>query len=131
MWNNIQLSKGQMKKDRLIEVEIGNNRKNAYYRSASCLEVKMCPGKRVHICGPNKRKKELQNTHSQKKDTIRWMPSGTCVYLSTILTTEDGLGVFFEIKKDEKNNVHNHELHGAFKIRNLVQGKISHAVQSN
>jgi len=42
MWNDIQLSQGQMKKDRLIE-EIGNNKENVYYRSASCLGVKICP----------------------------------------------------------------------------------------
>ena len=41
------------------------------------------------------------------------------------------IGGIVRNQKDETNNLHNHELHGAFKICNLVQDKISHAVQSN
>lgn len=43
LWNDIQLSKGQGNKDRLIEAEIGGMDEKVFYRSASCIGVKSCP----------------------------------------------------------------------------------------
>ena len=43
LWNDLQLSKGQMNKDRLIEVEMSGKKESVYYRCAPCLGVKICP----------------------------------------------------------------------------------------
>lgn len=41
------------------------------------------------------------------------------------------IGGIVQNQKCDANNLHNHELHGTFKICNLVREKISNAVQSN
>ena len=41
------------------------------------------------------------------------------------------IGGIVRNQKDRTKNLHNHKLHGAFKICNLVKDKISNAVQSN
>ena len=43
IWKDIQLSKGQLNRDRLIKVEVNNTTEDMYYRSAPCLGVKYCP----------------------------------------------------------------------------------------
>ena len=40
IWKDIQLSKGQLNKDRLIKVDIGDKCEEVYFRSAPCLGVK-------------------------------------------------------------------------------------------
>ena len=43
IWKDIQLSKGQLNRDRLISVEIHGKTEEVYYRSAPCLGVNICP----------------------------------------------------------------------------------------
>ena len=43
IWKDVQLSKGQLNKDRLIKIEINDRNEELYYRSAPCLGVKYCP----------------------------------------------------------------------------------------
>ena len=43
VWKDIQLSKGQLNRDRLIKVEVNNTAEDMYYRSAPCLGAKYCP----------------------------------------------------------------------------------------
>ncbi len=42
IWNDIQFSKGQLNKDRKVEVDIGRKKENVYYRTAPCIGVKTC-----------------------------------------------------------------------------------------
>lgn len=42
IWDDIQLSKGKLNKDRLIEVMVDNDKLHLYYRSAPCNGVKQC-----------------------------------------------------------------------------------------
>ena len=42
IWNNIQLSKGKLNKDRLLEMDVGGKKENIYYRLAPCGGVKVC-----------------------------------------------------------------------------------------
>ena len=126
MWNDIQLSKGQMKKDRLIEVEMGNNKENVYYRSASCLGVKMCPEQVCTYVAPIREKRSCR-THTHKKMVQSDESSVEFVYIYSQDYEKDNrrwTGGIVRNQKDETNNLHNHELHGAFKICNLVQDKI-------
>ena len=45
IWKDIQLSKGQLNKDRLIKFEVNDKMEEVYYRSAPCLGVKYCGSK--------------------------------------------------------------------------------------
>ena len=40
---DIQLSKGQLNRDRLIKIDVNDTTEEMYYRSAPCLGVKYCP----------------------------------------------------------------------------------------
>ena len=42
IWNDIQLSKGKINKDRLLEMDVGGKKEHIYYQSAPCGEVKVC-----------------------------------------------------------------------------------------
>ena len=53
----MQLSKGQINRDRFITVEIGN-KKEVFYRSAPCLGVKYCPEKECNHVVPSYRREE-------------------------------------------------------------------------
>ena len=66
IWNDIQLSKGNMNKDRLIEVEIGESKEHVFYRSAPCQGVKMCPENGCSYVAPIREKRGCK-THTQQK----------------------------------------------------------------
>ena len=42
LWKDIQLSKGQLNKPRLI-TDVGGKKEEVYYQSAPCLGIKQCP----------------------------------------------------------------------------------------
>ena len=66
LWNDIQLSKGQVNKDRLIQVEVGDNKESVFYRSASCLGVKVCPEVSCNYLAPIREKRNCK-THTHQK----------------------------------------------------------------
>ena len=45
LWTDIELSKGQLNKERLITMKICGKNENVFYHSTSCLGVKLCPQK--------------------------------------------------------------------------------------
>ena len=47
MWKDIQLSKGQLNKKRLIFADIAGKKEEIYYSSAPCLGLKVCPPQRL------------------------------------------------------------------------------------
>ena len=42
IWHDVQLSKGKLNKDRLIEMSVGLCKEKVFYRSASCAGIKRC-----------------------------------------------------------------------------------------
>ena len=66
IWNDIQLSKGIMNKDRLIEAEIGESKEHVFYRSAQCQGVKMCPENGCSYVTPIREKRGCK-THTEQK----------------------------------------------------------------
>lgn len=134
IWNDIQLSKGNMNKDRLIEAEIGDNKEHVYYRCAPCQGVKMCPEKGCTYVAPIREKRGCKS-HTQQK-LIR--SEGCPVELVYILYPQDfkndnrrWIGGIVRHQKEASKSLHNHKLYGAFKICNLVKDKISSAVHAN
>ena len=133
LWNDIQLSKGQGNKDRLIEVEIGATKEKVFYRSASCLGVKSCPEEGCDYVAPIREKRGCKKHTNQK--LVR---SDTCpveyVYIFPEKYETDHrrwIGGIIRNQKEQSSNLHNHKLHGAFKICTFVQDKICNAIQSN
>ena len=66
LWNDVQLSKGQMNKDRLVQVEIGDSKEFVFFRSASCLGVKVCPEVGCNYTAPIREKRNCK-THTHQK----------------------------------------------------------------
>jgi len=52
MWDDIQLSKGKLNKDRLVTVEVASEKVNLMYRSAPCNGVKLCPVESCNFVAP-------------------------------------------------------------------------------
>ena len=42
IWNDIQLSKGKINKDRLLEMDVDGKKEHIYYQSTPCGGVKVC-----------------------------------------------------------------------------------------
>ena len=131
IWKDIQLSKGQLNRDRLIKIEVRNASEELYYRSAPCLGVKYCPAEGCQHTVPirDKRNCPKHNTPLEK--------SGECpvefVYLHP-KNSEDGRRWFGGIVRWQKSpltNFHNHRIHSATKISQCVREKISSAVLAN
>ena len=91
LWRDIQLSKGQLNKDRLIKIEIWE----VYYRSAPCLGVKYCPKDKcthiVPIC--DKRNCPKHNIPLQKKQVL------SCIFIQrSVQMVDAGLVELFNAK---------------------------------
>ena len=131
LWTDIQLSKGQLNKERLITVKICGKNEDVFYRSAPCLGVKYCPQKdcqyTVPICDKRvcpEHNKPLEKSFNcpvefvyirpkAKDDNRRW------------------IGGLVRCQKGSTDNLHNHPLHGATKIAGYVKSKITEAVHIN
>lgn len=131
IWKDIQLSKGQLNKDRLITVDLDGKKEELYFRSAPCLGVKYCTETNCTHIVPirNKRNCPTHNKVLQK--------SGECpvefVYIHP-KNSADGRRWFGGIVRCQKlpsNNLHNHNIHGANKISQCVREKISKAITAN
>ena len=133
LWSDIQLSKGQVNKDRLIEVEIGDKKESVFYRSASCLGVKMCPEAGYNYLAPIREKRNCK-THTEQKLVRSEGCQVEFVYIYPQEFDKDHrrwIGGIVRNQRDVTENLHNHKLHGAFKICDLVRDKISEAVHAN
>ena len=122
-----------MNKDRLIEVEIGDKKESVFYRSASCLGVKMCPEAGYNYLAPIREKRNCK-THTEQKLVRSEGCPVDFVYIYPQEFDKDHrrwIGGIVRNQKDVTENLHNHKLHGAFKICDLVRDKISEAVHAN
>ena len=92
MWKDIQLSKGSLNKDRIVEAEIKGESESLHFRSAPCGGVKFCP---VDECSHTVPIREKRNCPTHNKILVRTTccPVGFIyIYTSRItLTKGDGL----------------------------------------
>jgi len=72
LWEDIQLSKGKLSKDRLVELLIDNDMVQLYYRSAPCNGVKQCSAPDVSTLFQFERKGLVQHIQA-----IRWLKQRT------------------------------------------------------
>ena len=138
LWSDIQLSKGQLNKDRLIEMEIVDKnglatKEKMFYRSAPCSGVKKCPELDCKYIAPIRERRPCPN-HLDSK-LVR---SGDCpvefVYIFPQEFHKDHrrwIGGIVRVEKHITSSLHNHPLHGSIKISQCVQDEIASAVISN
>ena len=131
VWKDIQLSKGQLNRDRLITVDVGGKKLEVFYRSAPCSGVKYCPHEGCTHLVPIKEKRacphhntELQKTHDCPVEFVYIHPKDS----------SDGRRWFGGIVRSQKaptENLHNHKVHGSTKIAQCVKEKINDAIIAN
>ena len=123
LWTDIQLSKGQLNKERIITMKICGKNEDVFYRSVPCL--KYCPQKDCQYTVPihdkrvcpehNKRLEKSFNCPVEfmylrpkaKDDNRRW------------------IGGLVRCQKGSTDNLHYHPLHGATKIAGYAKSKIT------
>ena len=134
LWNDIQMSKGVLNKDRLIEVEIGDEKEKVYYRSAPCLGVKTCPEFGCDYVAPIREKRNCKNHPQHKLQRCNTDCPVEFVYIYPTECEGDHrrwIGGIVRNQRKHSSNLHSHPLHGGFKICSLVQEKVRNAIQSN
>ena len=115
IWKDIQLSKGQLNKPRLITVCISGVDKEVYYQSAPCLGVKKCPS---FACGYVVAIRDKGRCPIHKLDLEK--TTGCPVEFIYIHPKDnsDGrrwFGGMVRCQKGPSENAHNHPLHSATK----------------
>ena len=135
LWSDIQLSKGVLNKDRMIDVSIGDKTEKLYYRSAPCLGVKTCPEVGCDYVAPIRERRSCKNHPQCKLQRSESACPVEFVYnMYPVEHQTDGrrwIGGIVRNQKSSSSNLHNHPLHGSNKICSLVQDKICNAIQAN
>ena len=138
LWTDIQLSKGHLNKDQIIEVELVDingqiKKEKMFYRSAPCLEVKHCPQQGCKYIAPIRERRHCPNHPEHKLARSENCPV-EFVYMFPQKYQEDHrrwIGGIVRVEKHTSSNLHNHPLHGSTKISQCVQDKVASAVISN
>ena len=133
LWSDMQLSKGKLNKDRLIEVEIGNKKEKVFYHSAPCLGVKVCSEPGCSHVAPIRERRACVKHPNQKMVRTDECPV-EFIYIYPQSYHDDHrrwIGGIVRNQKQPETNLHNHPLHPAFKMCNFVKDKIHAAVTSN
>ena len=131
IWKDIQLSKGQLNKDRLIKVDISNKCEEVYFRSAPCLGVKFCNNDDCSHVVP------IRDKRNCPKHNIPLQKTTDCpvefVYIHPKDTTDRRrwFGGLVRCQKSAVDNLHNHKLHAANRIAQCIKEKIGAAISTN
>ena len=125
VWKDIQLSKGQLNKDRLIKVEVKYKQEEVYFRSALCLGVKYCGSKDCSHAVP------IRDKRNCPKHNVPLQNTTDCPVEFVYIHPRDGLGRLVRCQKTASDNLHNHQLHGANKIGQCVIERIGAAISAN
>ena len=130
IWKDIQLSKGQLNRDRLIKIDVNDTTEEMYYRSAPCLGVKYCPIEGCHHIVP------VRDKRNCPKHNIPLEKPGECPVHFHLhpASSQDGrrwFGGIVRCQKVPSKKFHNHRIHSATKIAQCVKERISNAVLTN
>ena len=130
IWKDIQLSKGQLNRDRLISVEIHGKSEDVYYRSAPCLGIKYCPQDGCNHVVPirDKRSCPVHNLTLQK--TCDCPVEFVYVYLKSSADSRRWFGGIVRCQKAASRNLHNHVIHASSRIAQCVKEKITGAIST-
>ena len=116
MWKDIQLSKGQLNKKRLISADVAGKKEEIYYSSAPCLGVKVCPHKEYDYVV------SIHDKQCCPKHNLPLERTSGCPVEFVYVHPKDPndkrrwIGGLVRCQKDPSDNLHNHLLHGASKF---------------
>ena len=133
IWEDIQLSKGKLNKDRLIEVTIDNDKLQLYYRSAPCNGVKQCSAPDCMYTAPLREKRPCQAHPSYSLVKTENCPVDYAYLYPPNFEKDKWRWVAGLVRNQNEStdNLHNHPMHGASKISAHVSTTISQAVKAN
>ena len=133
IWKDIQLSKGQLNRDRLISVEIGDKKEEVYYRSAPCLGVKYCPHTGCNHVVPIREKRVCPAHQTVLQKTYDCPVEFVYIHPKEFESTDNRrwFGGIIRSQKAPSENLHNHKVHSSTKIAQCVKEKINDAISAN
>jgi len=132
IWNDIQLSKGKLNKDRLLEMDIGGKKESVHYRSAPCGGVKVCSEPLCNYVAAVREKRNCKLHPSAPLNHVKECPV-EFAYLYPQNSNDNRRWIIAIIRnqKEPMTNLHSHAIHGPTKIAKCVQENISKAVSLN
>ena len=132
IWNDIQLSKGKLNKDRLLEMNVGGKKEYIYYRSAPCGGVKVCNEHSCNYVAAVREKRRCQLHPSAPLNHVNDCPV-EFAYLYPENSNDNRRWIIAIIRnqKEPMINLHNHAIHGPTKIAKCIQENISRAISLN
>ena len=131
LWNDLQFSKGQLNKDRLIEVDIGGKKEGVYYRSAPCLGVKICLVNGCIHVSPIREKRPCPHHKNKLVKTEGCPVEFVYIYPQNIQDKRRWVGGFVRCQKEATTNLHNHLQPAATKMAECIRERIHNAVAVN
>ena len=131
LWNDIQLSKGQLNKDRLINVEINGKSEEVYYRSAPCQGVKYCPTDECTHIVPIRDKRKCPEHNTALERTYSCPVEFVYIHPKDSGDRRRWIGAVVRCQKSPTENFHNHKIHAANKIAQCVRERIGQAISAN
>ena len=111
IWKDMQLSKGQLNRDRLISVEIHGKTEEVYYRSAPCLGVKICPRGGCNHVVPIRDKRNCPEHNIALEKTYDCLVVFVYMYPKSSADSRRWFGGIVRCQKAPAGNLHNHEIH--------------------
>ena len=131
IWKDVQLSKGQLNKDRLITAKISGKTEEVYYRSAPCLGVKYCPHEECTYVVPIRDKRGCPKHQSDLQKSLACPVEFVYIHPKDTTDNRRWFGGIVRCDKEVTDNYHNHKIHAASKIAECVKSRISNAVSAN
>ena len=133
LWEDIQLSKGKLSKDRLVELMIDNDKVQLYYRSAPCNGVKQCSAPDCEYTVPVREKRSCPAHPSYLLVKTENCPVNYAYLYPPNCETDKRRWIagLVHNQNEPTDNLHNHTVHGSSKISAHVSKTISHAVKAN
>ena len=132
LWEDVQLSKGKLSKDRL-ELMIDNYKVQLYYCSAPCNGVKQCSAPDCEYTVPVREKRSCPAHPSYLLVKTENCPVNYAYLYPPNCETDKRRWIAGLVRNQNEptGNLHNHTVHGSSKISAHVSKTISHAVKAN
>ena len=131
LWKDIQLSKGQLNKPRLITADIDGKKEDVYYRSTPCSGIKQCPQEGCKYVVPIRDRRKCPDHDMNLEKSTDCPVEFVYIHPKEPSDNRRWIGGLVRGQKGSSDNLHNHPLHSSTKISQCVRQKISAAVSAN
>ena len=132
MWNDVQLSKGKLNKDRLIDMFVGSTKEMLHYRSAPCAGIKRCSDPLCDYVVSVREKRQCPSHPTIPLKHCSGCPVEIAyMYPKDICDNRRWMVGLVRHQKEPTTNLHSHPIHGPVKIAKCIKESISEAVSRN